>query len=254
MALNFEIFDAAGSAVADGIFIPESDLIGVSAAELAPSEALDLKEGKIIYSIMNVIANNGLANALGLSVTAGAITGQDTNLSSKGFTVDVQYYANQETDVVDVLPLPLIGSNVGVGNVNFTDLFPNAVKVAASGAISGAGVHIPSSLLVPYGSPNQATIDLANDSRNVVGSLVRYMANNADVRDISVPSAVIATTVGDTASLILDVDATDATNPTTGISAADVSKLDTYTKSFSITIQRIENETTQTFDVNSVTL
>ena len=58
MALNFEYFDAAGANVADGVFIPQADLLGVEASELASGEASELKDAKVLSSILNVITGN----------------------------------------------------------------------------------------------------------------------------------------------------------------------------------------------------
>ena len=79
------------------------------------------------------------------------------------------------------------------------------------------------------------------------------MVSKMDVRSASQASAITAKTISATAGVALPAIATDATNPTTGISSANLDKLDFFSKTFSFTIQRIENESTQSYDVNVVT-
>ena len=253
MALNFEFFETAGNAVANGVFIPRADLIGISAGEFADNQSVALKENKLIYSIANKLTDGVLATALGITATLGAITGQSALLSSKAYSFTVQYYADQENEVIDLLPLPSIGSQVGVGEITIEDIFPNAEKVAAAGAVPGEGVLIPSALLEDYGSPAHASLNIASDSRSYLGALIRYMVSKMDLRTASVASAITAKTIGGTTGVTLPAIATDATNPTTGINSANIDKLDFYSRTLSFTIQRIENETTQSYDVNVVT-
>lgn len=251
--LNFEYFDASGTSVGEGVFLPQTTLLGVLATELASGESTASKDGKVLYSINNVVAGDGLPNALGLSMTAGAIAGQSGVLSTKTYTFSAQYYSDLENQVTNVLPAPTIGDQVGVGDVTIQSLFTGAVKVGAGGAIPSAGVLIPTSLLIPYGSPSHATIDPTQDSRAWIASLIRYMNTNIEVRDASTASAITAKTSPAIAALILGANATDPVNPTTGLDSANLSKIDTYSKTLTVTIQRIENESNQQFDVNVVT-
>lgn len=252
--LNFEFFESSGTATLAGVYIPRSDLMGISAGEFADSESVNTKESKLIYSLINKIYADGLTGALGVSLNIPTIAGQSGLLSSKTYTITGQFYADTENQVVGVLPSPTIGDQVGVGDVIFTDLFPNAVKVSASGAVGGEGVVIPTILLEDFGSPSQASLDLANDNRDYVMALIRYIVSEASLRDATNASAITTKSVGGVTGLTLPAVAYDATNPTTGILEAQLNKIDTYSKSFSITIQRVENETTQTFDVNVVTV
>lgn len=253
MTLNFEYFETDGTAVAAGVFIPISDLIGISAGEFADSQSVATKDAKLAYSLANIFTNGDLASALGLSAIANNIAGQSAVLSSKSYSFTVQYYADQESDVVDVLPLPIIGNQVGVGEVAFEDLFPNSVKVAASGATVGEGVLIPTSLVNDFGAPLQASLNLANDCRSYIGALIRYMISVIPVRSASVASAITAKALNPTTGVTLPAIATDATNPTTSINSADLPKLDFFSKTMTFTIQRIENESTQSYDVNVAT-
>lgn len=253
MTLQFEFFETDGNAVSAGVFIPQSDLIGIVAGELADAEAESLKENKVVYSIANTLSNGVLADALGLTGTAGTITGQSAVLSAKAYSFTVQYYADHESEIVDVIPLPTIGNQVGVGDVALDDIFPNAVKVAAAGATVGEGILIPTSLLQVFGSPSHASLNLANDCRAYIGALIRYIVSAIPVRSASVASAITAKTILGTTGVTLPAVATDATNPTTGVDSDDLNKLDFFSRTFNMTIQRIENESTQSYDVNVVT-
>lgn len=253
MALNLEFFESAGTATAEGVFLPISDLIGVSAGEFADAESVETKENKLMYSLANTFTNGALTLALGLTATANNIAGQSNVLSSKSYSFTVQYYADHQNEVIDVLPLPTVGNQVGVSDIAFTDLFPNAVKVAAAGAVSGEGVVIPTAFTLVYGSPSYASLNLGADSRSYIGSLIRFLIANIDQRSAVIASAVTAKAISATAGLTLPAAATTLPNPTTGIDPDDLNKLDFFSKTMTITMQRIENETTQSFDVNVVT-
>lgn len=253
MALNFEFFEGADTATAEGVYIPIANLPGVVAGEFADIESVQKKESKLIYAVLNKIFSDGLASALGIALNTPTIVGQSGTLSSKAYTITAQYYADIENQVVNVLPVPTIGTQVGVGDVAMTDLFATSAKVAASGAVAGEGVVIPTALLVPYGSPAHASLNLAVDNRDYLIALIRYMISEADTRSATVASAITAKSIGAVVGLTLPAVAYDATNPTTGIEEAKLNKINTFSRAFNITIQRIENESAQTFDVNVVT-
>lgn len=253
MALNFEFFEGASTATSEGVYIPIADLPGVVAGEFADLESVEKKESKLIYAVLNKIFTDGLASALGIALNTPTIVGQSGSLSSKAYAITAQYYADVENQVVNVLPSPIIGDQVGVGNVAMIDLFATSAKVAASGAVAGEGVVIPTALLIPFGSPVHASLDLTVDNRDYLIALIRYIVSEADVRSATVASAITAKSIGAVAGLTLPAVAYDATNPTTAIAEADLNKINTFSRAFNITIQRIENESAQTFDVNVVT-
>ncbi|NCO74172.1 MAG: hypothetical protein GW856_02775 [Cyanobacteria bacterium] len=253
MSLNFEFFESSGTAVASGVFIPQNNLMGINAGEFADSESLEKKESKLVYSLCNKFVDGSLNNALGISVSQNAITGQSSVLSSKSYTATIQYYASIKDQFVNVLPVPTIGNQVGIGEIIITDLFPNAVKVESGSVVSSEGVLIPSALLADYGAQTHVSLDLANDNRSWVGALIRYIVNTISLRSTLIASAITGKSVGAIATLTLPAIATDLTNPTTGFVLSDLLKIDIYSKTFSITIQRLENELNQSFDINVIT-
>jgi hypothetical protein len=253
MAFNFEYFDADGTTVAQGVFIPQSDLLGIQASEFASAQSTQAKDSKLCYSIMDTFVAGAFTGILALDMVENLILGTSSLVSTKTFATSIQYFANIADDTAGILPKPVIGSNVGVVELAITDVFPNAVKLSAGASTGSAGVLVPSALLDLYGSGDHASIDPTQDSRDWMAGLIRYMADNADVRSDSVASAIVDASISDATGLALTDASFDATNPTTGLDSAKRSRISGLSLTASITIERIENRSTQTYDANVVT-
>jgi len=258
MALAF--YGAAVGAAADngvlaGLFFPREDLPGINAGELADTQNEAIKQGKFALSfgakVQEYLADTD-NNVLGFSATVGkaSINGTTSNMT---YTVSAQYVARLDTKSLAVLPVPTTGSNVDEGKVAISALFPSAVDVAAQGAISGEGVLIPYADLTPYGGADPASIASGTDNRDVLGAMVRALPANLTVRTATVASPVITVTTAAPSTVALVAAATDATNPTTGIADDDRDRLGVLSFVTSWTVQILLNQTTQTFDVNSIT-
>lgn len=255
--MALEYFDAAGTATSDGVFIPITDLPGLLSTELAAAEPAAKKMARSIYAVMKqlfTILNPTSFNKLGVTISRAEASG-GFGLSNKTYTLGVQYLANISADTVGMLPIPTIGANSGVGDFAVIDLFPNAAKVAAAGAVAGAGILIQTADLVGYGSPSHASLNIASgqDNRSWLAALMNWLTSTISVRSTTVSSAFTAVSRGTPANATLPANATDTTNPTTGLLTSDLTKTFSSSISYSITIQLIDDEATDSFDVNVAT-
>jgi len=258
--MAFEFFEAAVSSPSGcsaGIFIPRSDLPGVAAGELANSQSTANKQSKTVLALLNKVHSTVSPtnfSKLGFATTKGAPTGVSEDVIAITYTATAQWMANSEDKTISVLPVPTTGTESGKGDFAIADIFPNAVKLAAGDAITGEGVVIPTADLVPYGSPTHASVNPAvgQDNRGWFAGLYGFLSQ-LGIRTTSVASAITAASRGATTAVTLPTAATDATNPTTGILAADLPKRSFFSHTYSLTLQLALNQTSQAFDVNVVT-
>ncbi|WP_460193648.1 hypothetical protein [Thermosynechococcus sp. FA-CM-4201] len=242
MALNFEYFDAAGTAVAEGIYIPVSNLPGVTADELEPGD--NDKESKITLAIYRALVNYIApltSQPLGLLMSA---SGLDT--LTQTYSMTHTYMVNHSNGTVSQVPL---GSGSGM---TIVDVFPGAAKVAAAGAISGAGILIPTAELAPYGAPAQGDITLTADSRQYWQALSFYLAENVTLRSSTVASAIVNKNVGLNSSLFPPSEWTEGSSPLSSVPASQLSKRSFFTRTYEVTIELALDHNTQTFDVRHV--
>jgi hypothetical protein len=252
MTLAIEYFNAAGTATADGVFIPLASLPGVLASELAGAEAIAQKEGKTVLAILNRIYNIASPNTfskLGLEVSKESPSGISADIFNQSFSVTYQKLVNLDTDTISVVPIPTSGANSGVGGFSIADIFSGAAKVAAAGAVSGAGVVIKTSGLLPYSSLTHASINPSGDSRDWIFALIDHLVADSDKRSASIASAVTSGTVGRLFSPSIPSTYIAATDPVSGILADDLNSRGLIGRINAITVQIQLNQTTQTFDV-----
>ena len=255
MALEFfEGSVASPSGASAGVFIPISDLPGVEAGEFANVESAEIKTAKAVLGALFALTNNLPNNLLGF--TAGRTTNSGgLDLTNSAFTITPQFYIDHETKQMSALPVPSSGVNSGVGELSITDIYPNAEKLAADGAISGEGFLIPSGDVEPYGAPDHASISLASDSRLWFMGFAQWGSVDSSilVRTASQASAIVSRNRGNTQAVTLPPAATQTTDPTTDLSASDLNKISVVQHTFNLTVQAKLNQNTQTFDVNVVT-
>lgn len=248
--LAFEQFSAAGVAAAAGLFVPVADLPGVLAAELDGSAA---GRDKALLAILNrfydVLSPSNF-DKLGFSVSKPNPTGQGTDLIAQNYSAVIQYAVNHEDGMVDMVPVPTAGANLGVGAIALDDLFPNAAAVVAAGATT-AGIVIPNTEVAAYGGPAAAVIPA--DARPYLASLYHYLVVESTSRSANDASAVTTKSRGSATGFTPPAAWTQAVDPVSGIAAASLPKMSFFSVSFSLTVQLLLNQTTQTFDVNTVT-
>lgn len=256
--MSFEYFDAAGTAVAEGVFIPIAAVPGLVASELASGQAAGTKLGKSVFALINQIYNTLSPtnfNKLGFTVSKGNPAGVGADIINQNFGFTAQKLLNLKTDAISMIPEPTSGANSGLGSFSLSDVFAGAVKVAAAGAVSGAGVLIPTALLATYSSITQGgiTISGSSDNRDWFAALFDWLGNGLAVRDASTASAVIARSASAISAVAIPANFTQTTDPVSGILAADLPVRGLISKSYSVTVQLQLNQTTQTFDVLSTT-
>lgn len=253
----FEFHDAAGSATADGVFIPLTALFGLTSAELADAEPGHLKLGKSVLAILEKIyqvMSPTAFNKLGFTVSRANPTGAGANAINQNFGATAQKLLNFDTDTITQIPEPSTGANAGLGSFSIADIFPGAAVVAAAGAVGGAGIVIPTALLTSYSSLTHAglVISGSSDNRDWMAALFDFMGNELPLRTATVASAIVATSASAIAAAAIPANFIQATDPISGIAPADVPRRGLVSRSYSFTIQQLLNPVTQTYDVNSV--
>ncbi len=259
--MAFQIFPSTGgSANFDGIFIPVGDLLngGVEGAiEFADAEPAALKRDKALFAVSEIVTSyiNGLAAglALGISVTRPNVT---TLNYTFGLTLQLHEVLGSGVPLAPI-PVPSAGANAGVGDFAFTDIFPNAVKLASAADPAESGLLIESASLTGYGAPAHASINLASDCRMILGALFRYMASSADlpVRSTTEASAVTNKTAGAYASFNAPPAYTASTDPTSDLVAADLPRTVLIAQPSSVTFNLVASAPSPTLELelNSVT-
>jgi hypothetical protein len=241
----------SGNGVVAGLFIPIADIPMISAGEFASGVSQATKESKLLLGLGTALydyytANS--ANILGFAVSL-AQASVSAKIVNWTYSFTTQKVAKQADGTFDILPLPSIGTNSGVGGVNIDDIFANAALVSAEGAISGEGVLIPNSDIV--GATDAV---LGSDMRDYLEGLLTFIAGSGvSVRGTSTASGITALSNPTNYSIFaLPAAAYDATNPTTDILASELGYIATVQKSVAYTVQLTLNSITGNFDVNSV--
>jgi hypothetical protein len=253
----FEFFDAAGSATNEGVFLPVSSFFGLSAAELADTQAGHLKLGKAVLAILEKlysVLSPTAFNKLGFTVSRANPTGAGNNLINQNFGATAQKLLNFNSDTIAMIPEPAVGANTGLGSFSIADIFPGAAVVAAADAVAAAGVVIPTALLIPYSSLTHAglTISGTSDNRDWLAALFDFMGNELPLRSATQASAIVGTSASAIAASAIPANFTTLPDPISGIVVADLPTRGLASRSYSFTIQLLLNVVTQTFEVNSV--
>lgn len=256
MPTALEYFSEAGTAVAAGVFIPVADLPGLLATELETGDTD--KESKAILALLNTlydIVSPPEFDSLGWSVSKGNPQSSGPDIISQPYSAAIIYHADFSEGTLGQLPIPSAGANADVGKIGVEDIFENAAKVAAGGAVSGAGIVITSAALEGYGAPAHASLDISEgeDNRDWFAALLNHIAIDSTLRTAQVASALTARTRGNAVGVAPVPGWTAATNPTTDLVTADLATSSFLSVSYSFTVQLLLDQQTQTFDVNHVT-
>lgn len=263
--MAIEIFSSAGGTASfNGIFVPRTDLApgGLSAdAELDTGVDANVKRDKALYALTYVVASTisslDSLDALGISAAVPTLSS-----ISHTTTLTVQRHIKENSDAkLAPIPVPLAGANLGRGDIAFTDIFPNATKIANAGAVAGAGVLIEAAPLVSFGAADYATLNLGTDSRQVFYAMFKDMAINTfsyPTRSATEASAITARAVGTSTEVALAPALIDADAPTSGLSSLDTNVVHILSSgaiglTFNI-VSSLAPTGEQTWEVNSVTL
>lgn len=241
----------AGNGVVAGLFLPIEDLPMAVPGEFAAGESQATKESKALLAIGTALFDYLSENAntlVGFSATK-TQTSVATNILNWIYNFTFQKVAYQSDGTFSELPLPIAGTNAGIGGIEIDEIFPNAEVVSAAGAISGEGVLIPNSMIL-----GGSAAALGADKRDYLEGLLTTIAGgDVTVRTAQNASAIIAlTNPTNFTSFTLPAAATQATNPTTGIASSSLGKISTVQKTVAYTVQVILNDLTGQFDVHSV--
>ncbi|MDX2215293.1 MAG: hypothetical protein SFY66_18660 [Oculatellaceae cyanobacterium bins.114] len=257
MTLAIEYFSTSGNATAAGVYIPIASLPGLTSTELESGDAD--KESKVLLALCNKIfdvLNPTNFDKLGFAVTKGQPTGAGTDIINQNYSYTNTFVVNHAANTLLQIPVPSSGSFSDVGKFRIVEVFPNAVAVAASGSVAGAGIVI--NALTAYGGPTQSEVsssigDADGDDRQWFAALLQMLVNDSTVRTTDTASAVIVKSRSNAAGVAPSTAFTDATNPTTGITSAQLPLRSFFSITYSITLQLALNQATQTFDVRHVT-
>lgn len=258
MALQL-VPSGGGTANADGIAILQTDLAayGVTDAEMT-NDATGL--ARAVWGFLKTVQAFDMSSLLGVTkpntVTP---TVTVTGFFDRSYTLSFQKYVNLTDSISGIVPLPTTGANSGNGGVALTDIFPNAVKVAAAEAVASSALVIATADLTAIDNGITHTpldITSGQDNRGVLTSIYEMFNEQLALRDASTASAFTASSRG-TVGLIQQIPAAyiDATNPTSDIDPADVAggQIGLLSKTASVTIQTEEDLSNDTVDVRVVT-
>ena len=254
--MTIETFGSSGGTATNaGVFIPVADLPGVTASELSGGTAAQQIANAvfgIVKQIYNTISPSSFA-ALGITV-ANSEAKPSVGITTRTYSLTGQYIADIDAQSVGPVPVPGSGTNSGVGKFAITDVFPSAALVAAAGSISGAGIVVETAPLVNYGSPAQGSLNPASgqDNRNWLLALYNWFVDGGLTVRVSgtTQSAITTASRSTPVNSQLPTNATASSNPTTGVNAAALNRIFVSSVTYTIAVETIDDQTTDTFSVN----
>ncbi len=258
MALEI-ITTGGGNATADSIVIPQTDLaaFGVTAPEMT---ADDTGLARAVWGFLKAVQAEDLSAALGFTKPASpTVTKIEGQFDNRSYSVTIQKYVDYQDGANGVVPLPTSGANSGLGGFALTDIFPNAVKVAAAGAVAAESLLIASAdLTAIISSINHAGIDITagQDNRELLGAIYEMFAEQLSLRDASTASAFIGLARGNLGQVAVIPAAYIApSDPTSDLDATNASdgQVAVLSKTHTVTIQTEDDLSNDTIDVRVVT-
>jgi hypothetical protein len=233
-----------GNGVVNEIFIPLTDLsTGFTLDDAEPKK--NTARGLLAF-LTKVSSVMSPPTFLKLGQTVNAIAGSGSGLLHN-FTFSNSTALYNSSNPADNIHY----SSVLPGNDTYllTDIFPNAVKVAANGTISTAGISFVVADLEEYGSGNFAAINLANDARQLMYAIFANLVNSLIVRTTSVTSAVIAASLSTPNNFVIASSSLTANGGNIDILDSQLDNVSASIRSTTITIQTQLNTSTNTYDV-----
>ena len=137
MIEHLQILTGAGAASNDGIFIPVTDIAGMTGAEI--SETGITLECKLAYGFLNAIyAATALITPVGLPEPEKSDpSGAGANLFTESITIKTQRLQDLRDNSISLQTLPSTGSYMGQGGLTLEDIWPNAEKNSGDGKHRG---------------------------------------------------------------------------------------------------------------------
>lgn len=229
---------AGGNGVLAGLFIPIANLPGITqGSELADAS----KERKAAYSLLGQVFDrlDTLSSKLGISNAKSQAVSTTVDRINQTFALTATFRTNHASNGIGPLPLP----TGNAGSVPISTLFPAAALVAAEGAIPGAGILVPNTMLSGYGV--SALTNVANDGRQWIAGLCHSM-----VKDMDANAALVSASRGTAVGVAPAANFTGA-NAITGLTEADLAVSSFFSTTYTIGLQIALNQATQTFDLAS---
>jgi hypothetical protein len=273
MALSFLYNDADTVTVPTtlpfvGLYIPIADLPGMTAAELATTEAANRKEGKTVFSLIQRIHSYLFVNTGTLSLTTSISnpTVVSPSLISVMYNLQVNYLTNVALGTNSMIPPASTGVYSGIGDISLRDIFPNCIKVTstantadASGiGAAGAGVLISSGDLATYGFLNDvpgstiSTLNITGDNRYAIAALYQSICDgNVGIRSTANASGITKVNISNAVVFSIPASYYSASNPVSGISSANLDHLSITARTYSITFELVL--LMEVLEINNVT-
>lgn len=254
MIEHLQILTGAGAASNDGIFIPVTDIAGMTGAEI--SETGITLECKLAYGFLNAIyAATALITPVGLPEPEKSDpSGAGANLFTESITIKTQRLQDLRDNSISLPTLPSTGSYMGQGGLTLEDIWPNAEKIAATASTGGSGVVIPDAWITGYGGAIPVTTD--SDGRLWVAAFITAINHTIAVRNATVASAITRKTDPNTIRLTgatIPAEFYDAANPTTGLSAADLPYVRLTQEAITIEYEVLVDPILQTLEIRVAT-
>lgn len=274
----FQSNDAAFPALEDGFFIPVDVLGGVTSDELADGVAIATRASKIYYSMLKGLTKflQTHPDVLGFAVAPDEALDPDRyGTKEKIYPVTVTRVSDDRSGMLKFPEPATIGIYAGSADFALTDIFADAVTVAKDANTPGAGVLLLLSELAnesylfldtstsltgvaargakhPYAMKEIGTFDLSQDSRELVRAMLSMLYSHRVLRSDVVASGLTASSYGSQTVGAIPTSWYAATNPRATVNSDHLRYLALHRVTFSNTIEIIENEDAQTFDVNAV--
>jgi hypothetical protein len=188
MIENLQILTTAGTVTAAGVFVPVTDIAGMTTGEITDTGAT--LEGKLAYGFLNnFFAAITTVLPLGFGESdKSAPAGIEDNIYTEGIETVILRLIDLRTGEIALPPLPFTGNFAGQGKLLLSDCWPNCELVAMGENTDGAGVIIPHSWVGAYGGTIPADVD--EDARAWWTALILALAETLPVRTTTVSSGV----------------------------------------------------------------
>lgn len=273
MALNLFYNDADTVSIPTtlpfvGIYIPIADLPGMTAEELATTEAANRKEGKTVFSLIQKIHSYLFVNTGTLSLTTSISNPSvvSPSLIAVTYNLAVNYLTNVALGTNSMIPPASVGVYSGIGDISLRDIFPNCIKVAstsntadASGiGAAGAGVLISSADLATYGFLNDvpgstiSTLNITSDNRYAIAAIYQAICDgNVGVRSTTNASGITKVNISNATVTSIPTSYYSASNPVSGISSSNLDHLSITSRTYSVTFELVL--LMEVLEINNVT-
>jgi hypothetical protein len=254
MIEHLQILTEIGEAASAGVFIPVTDVAGMTGGEIADTGAT--LEGKLAYGFLNgFFGAVNTVNPLGFGdsdKTSPAGTGDNTY--TEGIETLILRLTDLRTGQIKLPPLPTTGSFAGQGKLLLTDCWPNCTFIAEAEESTGTGIIIPNTWIIGYGGTIPATVE--DDAREWWAALIFALAASLTARTTTVNSAITFIqnlTTNRLTGAVIPISWYNDTNPEAQLAATDLPFVRLTQERIRIDYELVTDPINQTFEVNIAT-